>query len=196
MRNRTLPLSVADAGRIASLVQSHPSNECSPPPFTWPGSPQGTSAPGSSARRAPDLSTRARLPSPRDLALASLLANELLPSHSEGGTYDPRTSAFPQFDDEQVYLVSLPGYERRIRRTPTPDRLAEWLPTAQEASTAHGGYIGWWRDGHDTVLDVSVPIIGNRERVLVIAESWRQRAIYQPATKEVILVAPPWGGAA
>jgi hypothetical protein len=39
------------------------------------------------------------------------------------------------------------------------------------------------------VLDVSVPIIGERDRVLGIARSWGQEAIYQPATKEVIRVA-------
>src|ERR1019366_3618860 len=127
----------------------------------------------------------------REAELATRLAHELLPSLPEGGPYDPRSNLFPTFDDERLYLVSLPGHERRLCEAPTARNLIDWLIPAQRVCAAHRAYLGWWRDGDAMVLDVSVPIVGDRDEVLKLAGSWGQQAVYQPTTQQVIYVASP-----
>jgi hypothetical protein len=122
-------------------------------------------------------------------ALAQHLANHLLPSKQDGGTYDPRTNGFPVFHDEMTYLVSVPGYEYRLSGIPSAESLIDWLKRVRKLLTGKQHFLGWWRDGDEWVFDISLALNGSRAFILGIAESWGQQAVYHPASNEVLYVA-------
>lgn len=123
-------------------------------------------------------------------SLATALVERLLPTKPDGGTYDPRTGTFPRFDDEHVYVVSVPRHEFRLRGSPSVERLLGWLSRVQKLLAVEQSYLGWWRNGDELIFDVSVPVRGDRDVIFTIAYAWGQDAVYHPASERVLWVAP------
>lgn len=125
--------------------------------------------------------------SPIDVeSLATALVERLLAAKPDGGTYDPRSNTFASFDDDEVYLVSVPRHEFRLRGAPSIAALIGWLSRIRRLLIVEQYYLGWWRDGDVLVFDVSIPIHGDREIVLAIAHSWGQDAVYHPSSSTVL----------
>lgn len=123
--------------------------------------------------------------SPIDVeSLAMALAEGLLAAKSDGGTYDPRTDSFPSFDDEDVYIVSVPRHELRLQGFPSVERLIGWLSRVQKLLAVEQSYLGWWRNGDELVFDVSVPVRGDRD--VIFAYAWGQDAVYHPVSRTVL----------
>lgn len=123
-------------------------------------------------------------------SLATALVERLLPAKPDGETYDPRTDSFPPFDDEDVYIISVPRHEFRLRGSPSVERLVGWLSRVQKLLAVEQSYLGWWRDGDELVFDVSVPVRGDRDVIFTFAYAWGQEAVFHPASKQVLWVAP------
>jgi hypothetical protein len=121
-------------------------------------------------------------------SLATALVERLLPAKPDGDTYDPRTDSFPPFDDEHVYIVSVPRHEFRLRGSPSVERLIGWLSRVQKLLAVEQSYLGWWRNGDELVFDVSVPIRGDRDVIFTVAYAWGQAAVYHPASSTVLNV--------
>jgi hypothetical protein len=121
-------------------------------------------------------------------SLAQSLVTSLLSAEPEGGTYDPRSNSFPTFTDDDLYIVSVPRHEFRLRGAPTAGGLIGWLSRVRALLAVEQSYLGWWRDGDDLVFDVSIPVRGDREVIFAIAYAWGQDAVYHPASSTVLRV--------
>lgn len=120
--------------------------------------------------------------------IADLLANHIIPAHSEGITFDPRRKRPVSFRGK-VFLVSLFGFERQFEQLPDCGDVLTWLGQTNDLLQDRDKFIGfYYSDKHNRFfLDVSVPWFG-RHTAMQVAAVNRQREIYCPATDKLIPV--------
>src|SRR5262245_25045005 len=100
------------------------------------------------------------------LHVASALVSTIV-AQAEGGTWNPRTRSLESFQDPDIYVVSLAGFEH-----PLPSmlfeqlELVEWLAKAGNLLQHPEYFVGWFReDNGPTTLDVSTVIKGRMEAI-------------------------------
>lgn len=125
---------------------------------------------------------------PRQLSL--LLARFIYYVHLPADfTVDPFTFAFPTVKSEpfeDMYIVSLHGFEKRFSSTPSADELTVWID--KNLSLLQQGYlVGGWRNAEyrQYYLDVSTITYGY-ENAMMFAELNFQKAIYYPFKNKVV----------
>ncbi len=114
--------------------------------------------------------------------LAQFLACEVIPRNAAGFTIDPRSWSFPEYE-ENVYIVSLEGYERQFDPLPTEEDVRLWLHGVAHLLCRHEVYVGGWLNTQTWrfYLDASVPVRG-RYRAERIGRITGQSTIYHPAS--------------
>lgn len=120
--------------------------------------------------------------------LAEFLACEVIPKNPMGFTFDVRSGSFPECE-EDVYIVSLEGYERHFDGLPMQADVRSWLYDAAHVIGRRDVYVGGWMNTRSWrfFLDASVPIRG-RSRAVRIGQITGQSTIYHAATRAVIPV--------
>ncbi len=122
--------------------------------------------------------------------LAYYIACTLMPANPSGFTLNPMTFQPPIFEDyntEEIYLVSLRGYEEKFYCQPVFEEVAIWINKHNALLYCPGHYIGGWQDDHVYYLDISVAIRGEAKALRVAHEN-EQLAIYHPSSEKTIYV--------
>ena len=125
------------------------------------------------------------------IAAAAHLVKSVFPKNPRGFTWCPFSWSTPTFA-EDVWLVSLDGFELISHATPQETQIRAWLRTTLPRLFQPCTYVGAWRDPSSELLylDLSVAIRGARHaHSQALAE--KQQFIYHPATDTCIPVVVP-----